>query len=95
MLILSVTYTQPIEAVERHAATHMDWVKQGYERGYFLASGRKVPRVGGVILARGDRAIIEEFLQQDPFVLHDVGRYEITDVAFTRAEAGLDALVER
>lgn len=94
MLILSLTYKKPIEEVERHARTHMDWVKEGYERGLFLASGRKVPRNGGVLLAKDKRADIEAFLESDPFVIHDIGDYEITQVAISMTIAGLEALCD-
>ncbi len=84
MFILDVTYTRPMEAVELHVATHMDWVREGYERGMFLASGRKVPRTGGIILATGTREDIDSFLAKDPFVIHDVGTYTVTEIALTR-----------
>lgn len=92
MLILTVTYKVPLEQVEPLSAPHMEWVKQGYERGWFLASGRKVPRTGGVILARGPRQEIEAFLAEDPFITGNVADYDIVEVAFTTTMAGLDAL---
>lgn len=58
----------------------------------FLASGRKVPRTGGVILAKGDRSDIEAFVAADPFSLHGVADYEITEVALTRTADGLEGL---
>lgn len=71
---------------------HLAWVKQGYDIGMFLASGRKVPRTGGLILARGERADIEAFVAADPFSVHGVADYEITEVALTRTADGLDIL---
>ncbi len=56
MFILSLTYVKPTEEADRVMAPHMDWVNAGYDSGMFLASGRKNPRTGGVILAKGDRA---------------------------------------
>ncbi len=92
MLILSVKYTSPIEEIDPHINTHMDWVAEGYEKGMFLASGRMVPRTGGIILAKGAREDIEAFLLADPFVIHGVGHYEITECALSRTAAGLEAL---
>ncbi|MNU02476.1 YCII-related domain protein [compost metagenome] len=71
---------------------HMAWVQEGYDSGLFLASGRKVPRTGGVILARGERAAIEAIVAGDPFAVHGVADYEITEVALTRTADGLEAL---
>ena len=53
MFILSLTYVKPQEEADRLMEPHMAWVNEGYDTGLFLASGRKVPRTGGVILAKG------------------------------------------
>jgi uncharacterized protein YciI len=92
VLILSLTYLKSNEEVDRHVEPHMAWVAEGYAKGWFLASGRKVPRTGGVILARGDQAAIEAHIGADPFVLHGVASYEITEIALTTVAAGLEGL---
>ncbi len=92
MLILSLTYTVPLDQVDRHVEPHMAWVKQGYERGWFLASGRKDPRTGGVIIAKGNRAEIEAFVATDPFAVEGVAQYDITEIVLSRTAEGLEAL---
>lgn len=92
MFILSLTYIDPLELADRHMDAHLEWIRAGYEGGVFLASGRKVPRTGGVVLARGERTTIEEMCAADPFVVHSIARYDITEVAFTTAAQGFEAL---
>ena len=92
MFILSLTYVKPQEEADRLMEPHLAWVQEGYDSGLFLASGRKVPRTGGVILARGERADIDDFVARDPFAVHDVADYEITEVSLTRTADGLDGL---
>ena len=92
MLILSLTYLKPNEEADRFMAPHLEWVKKGYERGWFLASGRKVPRTGGVILARGERSEIEAYVAADPFTIEGICEYTITEVALTTVVDGLEAL---
>ncbi|MHB0951446.1 MAG: YciI family protein [Allorhizobium sp.] len=92
MFILSLTYKKPNEEADRHMESHLAWVKEGYDRGWFLASGRKVPRTGGVILAKGDRAELEAFVAEDPFVLHGIADYDIVEVAITTAVPDLQVL---
>ncbi len=92
MLILSLTYTAPLDKVEEQTEAHMAWVKKGYDDGHFIASGRKVPRSGGVILAKGERAAMEAFCATDPFSIHDVAEYEITEVAFATTVPGAEIL---
>ncbi len=92
MFILSLTYLKPSDEADRHMELHMDWVKDGYAKGWFLASGRKVPRTGRVILAVGERSEIEAYVAEDPFAIHGVAQYEITEVALTTVAAGLEIL---
>ncbi len=92
MFILSLTYVKPTEEADRLMQPHTDWVNAGYDSGLFLASGRKNPRTGGVILARGDRAEIEAYVAADPFAAQGVAVYEVTEVAVTRTVVGLDRL---
>ncbi len=93
MFILSLTYKKSNEEADRFMEPHMAWVKQGYDSGMFLASGRKVPRTGGVILAVGDRAAIEAFVAADPFTMEGVAVYEVNEVAVTRTAEGLEGLI--
>ena len=68
MFVLELTYSAPLERVDEQMADHLIWVKAQYDAGAFLASGRKEPRDGGVILAAGnDRRAIEELVAGDPF----------------------------
>ncbi len=92
MFIISLTYKKSTEEADKHMAAHMDWLKAAYSDGTFLASGRKVPRTGGVILARGERAAIEALCAEDPFVIHDIADIEITEVNFTTAAKGFEGL---
>jgi uncharacterized protein YciI len=88
MFILELTYTAPLERVEPLMADHIAWVKTHYETGLFIASGRKVPRDGGIILAiAADRGHVEEIIATDPFVLAGVCEYRLTQfVAMTVAD---------
>ncbi|MDB5524348.1 MAG: hypothetical protein JWM58_2111 [Rhizobium sp.] len=92
MLILSLTYIAPLEKADEQMNAHMEWVKKGYDDGLFIASGRKVPRTGGLILARGERAAMDAFCATDPFVVHGIAQYDITEVAFTTVAPGAEIL---
>ncbi|GEO86081.1 MULTISPECIES: YciI family protein [Alphaproteobacteria] len=92
MFILSLTYKKSNDEADRHMESHLAWVKQGYDGGMFLASGRKVPRTGGMILAKGERSAIEAYVAADPFALHGVADYEIIEVAITTALPQLEDL---
>lgn len=92
MFIVSLTYTAPLAAVDALLDAHVAWLEQGYADGLFLASGRKVPRSGGVILARGERPRLEQRLAEDPFARAGVAQYDITEFIPTMTVTELDVL---
>lgn len=93
LFIVDLTYQVPVEAVEPHMDEHMRFIERGYAEGLFLASGRKVPRTGGVILARADsRESLDAFLDLDPFKRHAVAAFTVTEMAAGRWAPELNGL---
>lgn len=80
LFTIDLDYIVPIEQVEPHIPAHMDFLQRQYESKHFLASGPKVPRTGGMIIATGQsRQDIEEVIKQDPFHIHGLATYTITE----------------
>ncbi|MFF4343460.1 YciI family protein [Kitasatospora sp. NPDC001540] len=92
MFILELTYTAPLERVDALLPAHIAWLEQHYAAGTFLASGRKVPRDGGIILAVApDRPTVEALAATDPFVPAGVADYRITEFLATTVAPALAA----
>lgn len=90
MFILELTYIAPAERVDAVLADHVAWLDKQYEAGVFLASGRKVPRDGGVIVAVGeDRAALEAVVATDPFAVEKVADYRIVEFVATKTAPSL------
>ncbi|MEV0990287.1 YciI family protein [Streptomyces sp. NPDC049949] len=90
MFVMELTYIAPIEAVEDELDAHIAWLDGYYASGVFLASGRKVPREGGVILAAGvSRTEVERIAAEDPFTLAGVCEYRITEFIATKTSGDL------
>ena len=51
MFIVELTYIVPLETMDAHMAEHVKFLRKYYAQNMFVASGRKVPRTGGIILA--------------------------------------------
>ena len=84
MFIVSLTYSKPFPEVEPHVPAHMAYVEKHFANGNFLASGKKIPRTGGIILSGvASRAALDEILAQDPFCIHRVADVEVTEFAPT------------
>ncbi|XBS70750.1 YciI family protein [Acerihabitans sp. KWT182] len=80
MFIVELTYEEPIEKVEELLEDHIAWLNKYYAAGVFVASGRKVPRNGGIIFAKSmDRAELNRVLAFDPF--NAVANYKVTEFA--------------
>lgn len=95
MFVVSLTYKKPIAEVELHLAAHIAYLDEHFAAGTFVASGRKVPRTGGVILAKAEsRIVLEAILQQDPFSIADVAEFEVIEFVPTKAAPGLESLIE-
>lgn len=92
MFLLSLTYKVPLDVVDQHLDAHVAWLKEGYASGMVLASGRKVPRSGGVIFAKGEREAVEAYARRDPFALNGVADYTLTEVNLTMTAEGLEGL---
>lgn len=94
MYVVALTYVKPIEEIDPLLPAHIEWLQEHYRGGRFLASGRKVPRSGGVILAaKMARAELDAILAADPFNRNGVARYDVTEVEISRAADTLEALV--
>ncbi|MFD6243708.1 YciI family protein [Streptomyces roseolus] len=90
MFVLELTYTAPVERADALMDAHVAWLDEQYAAGVFLASGRKNPRDGGVILAAGvDRAAIERIAAADPFSSEGVCAYRITEFYPSKTVEGL------
>lgn len=94
MFVVTLTYTAPLATVDAHLDAHRGWLAEAYGAGIFLASGRRVPRVGGVILATGERAALDAVLERDPFALANVARYDVVEFVVTTASVDLQRLCD-
>ncbi|MFF4182621.1 YciI family protein [Streptomyces sp. NPDC001691] len=92
MFILELTYIVPLDRVDELIPDHVAWLDAQYAAGVFIASGRKQPRDGGVILAAGDdRAAIERLVATDPFLVNGLCTYRITEFLATKVAPELAA----
>ncbi len=93
MFIVSLTYKADLEEVDKHLDAHVEYLKQEYAAGSFIASGRKVPRTGGVILsAVSSRDELEAILARDPFNLAGVADYAIIEFVPSMVAYGYELL---
>jgi uncharacterized protein YciI len=93
VFVVTPTCTAPLERIDELIPAHVDRLEHNYAAGRFLASGRQVPRTGGVILARASsREILEAVLAEDPFGRAGVADYQVVEFLATKTAPGLETL---
>jgi uncharacterized protein YciI len=92
MFVIELIYTAPLAAIDAAMKPHVAWLQRHFAAGTFIASGRKVPRDGGIILATGDdRAHIEAIVREDPFVAGNMATYRLIEFRASQRAADLPA----
>ncbi|NRD78006.1 YciI family protein [Bacillus sp. BRMEA1] len=95
MFIINLTYKAPIEKVDEAREEHIKFLQKYYAQSIFLASGPKVPRSGGIILAQEvSRVELETIIQEDPFWIKQIAEYEIIEFSPTMQASALSGLLK-
>jgi uncharacterized protein YciI len=95
MFVVLLNYTKPLEDVDEHMGAHMAFVRKCYTAKVFIVSGRRVPRTGGVILARApSKEDLVEIMDKDPFVKNGVATYEIIEFKTNQHDPEMKAFLD-
>lgn len=93
MFVIELTYKVPLSRIDANMRAHMKFLEKYYESGFFLVSGRKIPRDGGIILTVGEsREQVEAIARQDPFCARGLADFRV--IEFRVSQKARD-LVER
>ena len=80
MFIIDLHYIVPLEKLDAHMTEHVKFLQKYYKQNVFVASGRKVPRTGGIILALADsQETVDSIIKEDPFYIHKLAEFKITE----------------
>lgn len=80
MFVIIISYKKSLEIVDHYLADHAAYLDNCYDNNYFIVSGRRNPRTGGVIFSQlTDRKELEKLLINDPFHLQGIADYDIIE----------------
>ncbi|WP_026480720.1 YciI family protein [Ahrensia sp. 13_GOM-1096m] len=80
LFVVDLHYVASFDDIEPELDAHVEFLKENYASGNFIASGPKVPRTGGVIIATAEtREALERILAGDPFNSKKLARYTVTE----------------
>lgn len=96
MFVIELIYKADLSEIDAAMGPHMAYLRKHYAAGRFLASGRKVPRDGGIILALGaSREEIEELVKEDPFVARGLAEFRVIEFRESQKADNIDALLAK
>jgi uncharacterized protein YciI len=73
---------------------HVKFLRKYYKQNIFVASGRKVPRTGGIILALAkSKEEIERIIAEDPFHIHKLAEFAIVEFLTSQYHPDLKKLL--
>ena len=95
MFVINLSYIVPLEELDEHMAEHVKYLRKYYKKNVFVASGRKVPRTGGIILALAKtKQEMENIIAEDPFFRHELAEFTITEFLTSQYHPDLKKLLD-
>ncbi len=95
MFVVDLTYIVPLEAIDAAMGDHMKFLRKYYKLNTFIASGRKVPRTGGIILVLAkSKEEAERIINEDPFIINKLAKYSITEFQTSQVHPDLKDLIK-
>jgi uncharacterized protein YciI len=94
MFILVLKYVKPLEEVDKVLTPHIEYLEKYYSLQKFICSGRRNPRVGGVILCNAkDKEEVNEIIKEDPFYINNIADYNIIEFSPTKYCNGFEQFI--
>src|SRR5882762_6952442 len=95
MYIINLNYIVPLEQIDAQMTEHVKYLQKYYKQNVFVASGRKVPRTGGIILALAkSREEVDTIIQEDPFYIHKLAEFTVTEFLTSQSHPDLKKLLK-
>ncbi|MBK8291483.1 MAG: GTP cyclohydrolase [Flammeovirgaceae bacterium] len=96
MFIVNLAYIVPLDQIDAAMVEHMKFLNKHYKANLFVASGRKVPRTGGIILVLAQsKAEVESIMAEDPFCIHKLAEFTITEFQTSQVHPDLKKLLAK
>ena len=91
MYLLILSYKKGLDAVEKYLDLHKVYLDKYYQLGNFIASGRRNPRVGGVIICKANSIDeVQAIIREDPFHKFEIADCEIIEFEPSKYVEGFD-----
>jgi len=93
MFIIELTYKAALAEIDANMRAHVAFLNKHYAEGHFVASGRQIPRAGGIILAVGEsREQIEAIAREDPFCTRGLADVRVVEFRVSQRANDIQSL---
>ena len=94
MFVISVTHEADSPEIKEFMVEHLEFLDKYFEQGNFLASGVKVSRDGGIILAKAEnKEELDAILAEDPFYKHNFADFKVTEFIPSKYAADFEVFI--
>ena len=95
MFIIDLHYIVPLDQLDAHMTDHVKFLQKYYKLNVFVASGRKVPRTGGIILALAkSKEALDNIIQEDPFYINKLAEFKVTEFLTSQSHPEIKKLLK-
>lgn len=90
MFLISIEYKVSFDKIEPYLDGHISFVRKFVDAGIFVLTAKKIPRTGGVILAKAEsREELMKILSEDPFMAFDLAKSDISEIQLSQVSPQL------
>lgn len=95
LFIVVLKYIVEKEVIDKHRASHLEYLDKYFAKGVFIASGRQNPRYGGVIIAKcQSREKLYEILSEDTYHQYLCAEYQALEFEPNKSTKGFQACLK-
>ena len=93
--VIIINYKKTLEEIEKLTYSHRLFLDEGYSKKILLMSGPKVPRDGGIIIARSNSIEeLKDFFSRDPYYINDAAEYVFIEFNPLKKQIFLEEWIE-
>ena len=95
IFVIDIQYNATLEKIDAAMINHIKFLKKQYDQHIFLASGRKNPRTGGIILSIAKtQTDVEKIMATDPFIKLGLATFTVTEFQTSQAHPAMKVLLD-
>ncbi|SDE88946.1 YciI family protein [Sporomusa acidovorans] len=94
MFLVITTYQKSIDQIEKFLPAHSAFLDNYYASKQIIFSGRRNPRIGGMILFNVEKqSDVLAIIEKDPFNVNGIAKYELFEFIPTKYDKDFEKFI--